>query len=304
MPLAFRLPAPVANRLHPPRLATAAVRIGSALLILGHGLLFAGEAPGLRFESPAQRVTLLELFTSEGCSSCPPAETWLTRMERSPTLWREYVPVAFHVDYWDSDAWRDAWSQSAFSERQRQYAVHGRTENVYTPGFFVNGREWRGWFQGRAALPVDRRAAGTLTLRSGDTNRWQATWAPVGAAGAAPWLHAALLGGGLNSDVGGGENRGRRLRHDFAVLDFRSVPLARSGDGWQATVNLTPTAARRPVESTRALAAWISAGEHGDPIQATGGWLLPPAPAVATGAPANRPTTAPRETNAPTGRPR
>lgn len=296
------VPAPERNPCRTPRPTTARrsgllARVGwlalVALRTAGPGSeMMAGEPTNIVLQSPARRVTLLELYTSEGCSSCPPAETWLTRMERSPKLWQEFVPVAFHVDYWDNTAWRDAWSQPAFSERQRQYAVHGHSENVYTPGFLVNGREWRGWFQGRATLPVDPRAAGTLTLRSNDTNQWRAVFLPTAPMRSAPWLHAALLEGGLNSEVRGGENHGRHLRHDFAVVDFRDVRLAAVGSEWQATFPLTSPKSARPAGTTRAVAAWVTADETSDPLQAVGGWLVPP-PASTNSAPPSARTSAP-----------
>jgi hypothetical protein len=74
------------------------------------------------FQSGPARVGLLELYTSEGCSSCPPAESWLSGLAGNDALWKDVVPVAFHVDYWDYLGWRDVFASSAFSERQRDYA--------------------------------------------------------------------------------------------------------------------------------------------------------------------------------------
>ena len=71
------------------------------------------------FKSSERRTALLELYTSEGCSSCPPAETWLSRLTDSPGLWKDFVPIGFHVDYWDHLGWRDKWGSKAFSERQQ-----------------------------------------------------------------------------------------------------------------------------------------------------------------------------------------
>jgi len=90
-------------------------------------------------------VALLELFTSEGCSSCPPAETWLSGLRSAPGLWKEFVPASFHVDYWDYLGWRDPWASKIFSYRQRDYAQSWHSDSIYTPGFVLNGREWRSW---------------------------------------------------------------------------------------------------------------------------------------------------------------
>ncbi|HEX4349582.1 MAG TPA: DUF1223 domain-containing protein, partial [Verrucomicrobiae bacterium] len=80
------------------------------------------QAEPFHFQSEVKQVSLVELYTSEGCSSCPPAEYWLNQLKHSPGLWKNFVPVAFHVDYWNSLGWKDHWSAPEFSERQRDYA--------------------------------------------------------------------------------------------------------------------------------------------------------------------------------------
>ena len=105
------------------------------------------------FESGDTQSSLIELFTSEGCSSCPPAEKWLSALKSSPDLWKKTVPVAFHVDYWDHLGWRDRFAKPEFTSRQQRYAAAWGGDSVYTPGFVVNGKEWRGWFGGNA-MPI------------------------------------------------------------------------------------------------------------------------------------------------------
>ena len=97
-----------------------------------------------RFGSGPQQTALIELYTSEGCSSCPPAEAWLSRLKDNPGLWKQFVPIAFHVDYWDRLGWRDRFSSQRWTERQRRYASLWESESVYTPAVVVNGREQRG----------------------------------------------------------------------------------------------------------------------------------------------------------------
>ncbi|MGH7869893.1 MAG: DUF1223 domain-containing protein, partial [Candidatus Dormibacteraceae bacterium] len=87
----------------------------------------------LEFRSAATQTALLELFTSEGCSSCPPAERWLTGLKDSPRLWEAFVPVAFHVDDWDRLGWPDRWASKEFSDRQRAYAASWGSASLYTP---------------------------------------------------------------------------------------------------------------------------------------------------------------------------
>ena len=86
------------------------------LLFVGLPILLSAAEPR-RFTSGSNQVHLIELFSSEGCSSCPPAEQWLGGLREAPGLWRDFVPVAFHVDYWDRLGWRDRFSSPSYSER-------------------------------------------------------------------------------------------------------------------------------------------------------------------------------------------
>src|SRR5437899_7536374 len=107
----------------------------------------------LFLQSSENQVAFLALFTSEGCSSCPPAEVWLSGLKTTPGLWKQFVPVAFHVDYWDYLGWRDPWASKAFSDRQRAYVQTWRGDSIYTPGFVLNGQEWRGWSRQKDGPP-------------------------------------------------------------------------------------------------------------------------------------------------------
>src|SRR6267154_5087398 len=95
------------------------------------------------FTSGEGRTHLLELYTSEGCSSCPPAEAWLGDLRDAPGLWRDFVPVAFHVVYWDQLGWRDRFASKEYTARQYAYSAAWGSDTVYTPGFVLDGAEWR-----------------------------------------------------------------------------------------------------------------------------------------------------------------
>ena len=101
------------------------------------------RADQLRFESGEKRVAVVELFTSEGCSSCPPAERTFSKLATHPSLWKTFVPVAFHVNYWDNLGWKDRLASVEFTQRQHTYASAWRADTVYTPEFVLNGREWQ-----------------------------------------------------------------------------------------------------------------------------------------------------------------
>ncbi len=231
------------------------------------------NAEPIQFQSPTHHALLLELYTSEGCSSCPPAEAWLARLKSDPRLWRDFVPVAFHVDYWDDLGWRDPFGAADHSERQRAYAAEWKSRSVYTPGFVLDGKEWRGWFNRDQLAPASNPPAGKLTASSDDGKKWLLRFEPAVQDASTLDFHAALLGFDLSNDVKAGENRGRQLHHDFVVLTLAEASSKRSGDSFQAELSLIP--ASRILSKRLAVAGWVK--RHGDlqPLQAVGGWLPP-----------------------------
>lgn len=222
------------------------------------------------FESGTERVSVLELYTSEGCSSCPPADRWLSGLKEDKRLWKQLIPVAFHVDYWNYIGWTDRFASERYSDRQRRYARGKGLSTVYTPGFLLNGQEWRSYF-GLRHLSLDSGTdAGNLTV-SVEQQTVQATYKPAGQGITKPVLNIAVLGFDLVTKVKAGENRNKQLKHDFTVLGYSTVSMSPDADMFSVTTQLPGTSIQAP---QTAIVAWIS--EHGDqtPIQATGGWLI------------------------------
>jgi len=235
--------------------------VGSFLKTLFFLLLTARcFADDLVFDSTARRVSLLELYTSEGCSSCPPAEEWFSKLKGNPRLWKDFVPVAFHVDYWDGLGWPDRFASKAFTVRQRDFAASWGAGSVYTPGFVLNGSEW----QQSGEVPFSPQQSGILraTLRGGTELAIHFT----GAVSKQWEAHVATLGFDLQSDVRAGENSGSKLRHDFLALSLTSQPL-RAGTN-DAVIKLPA-----PQNGEKALAIWVTQAGALTPVQATGGWL-------------------------------
>jgi len=230
-----------------------------------------GRAESIVLESSENKVTLLELFTSEGCSSCPPAEKWFSGLKEAPELWKQFVPVAFHVDYWDYLGWRDPWASKAFSDRQRAYAQLWRGDSIYTPGFVLDGQEWRVWSRPKNGPPVSGRKAGVLRVSSTDLKHWQVSFSPVGRGAGDYEVHAAMLANDLISDVKAGENQGRRLNHDFVVTIMTTQSLKVQGDKLEGEFELKPAKAQGA--KRLALAVWVTPLGSLQPIQAVGGWL-------------------------------
>jgi hypothetical protein len=244
------------------------------LVLLLTAISATAQTNSVKFQSAPERTALLELYTSEGCSSCPPAEVWLSGLRDSPKLWKDFAPVAFHVDYWNSLGWKDKWSDAEFSERQRSYAQLWRAENIYTPEYVLNGREWRNWFTGKKGPSGSGEKVGVLTVTSANTNRWLVNFAPEKLADAHYEIHAALLAGGIVSDVKAGENKGRRLDHDFVVVNLLQIGMTTSNSMAHGKFILNP--ARFRPEKTLALTVWVTRAGELEPLQTTGGWLITP----------------------------
>jgi hypothetical protein len=242
------------------------------VIILGMFVSIAANGGPIEFQSSESQVALVELYTSEGCSSCPPADSWLSRLKEAPGLWSNFVPVAFHVDYWDYLGWRDKWSSKQYSDRQREYAGTWGSENIYTPEFVLNGKEWHNWLGLKGAPGVSKTKAGVLKVTSEDTNHWQVQYIPAIAGVTAFEINAALLVSGLGSEVKAGENVGRHLRHDFVVLKLIRQPLIGKDGGFQGIFTLV--AGPCSPECRLALAAWATRSGSLEPAQSVGGWLV------------------------------
>ena len=244
-----------------PRLLTLTV------LLACQTVTHSANAQPLVFTSPLTQATVIELFTSEGCSSCPPADRWLSRFKTDPRLWKEVIPLAFHVDYWNYLGWTDKFSKPAHSERQQIYAAKGFARSVYTPGIFSNGREWRGWFRSPQLKSASDDNVGVLRVAL-QSQELTATFAPAQPIDSPLQLNIAILGFDIHSPISRGENQGTVLNHDFVILNLRTQK-EKSAHHWQINrdeLNLSQKYAR-------AIAVWVSASDDPTPLQATGGWL-------------------------------
>ena len=179
--------------------------------------------------------------------------------------------MAFHVDYWDRLGWRDRFAKPAFTARQQRYAAAWGGDSVYTPGFVVNGKEWRIWFVDNVP-PASSTKVGVFRVSLGGDRKINATFTPATTHSGPLALNVALLGNDLESDVKHGENSGRKLRHDFVVLQLAQSEMTNQGNLWTGTVLLSTNAG---TDKPTALAAWVKPAETAPPIQATGGWLKP-----------------------------
>jgi hypothetical protein len=211
------------------------------------------QAAACSARSPAYTTAFVELYTSEGCNSCPPADRWLSRLAKAYPRER-VVPLALHVDYWDYIGWKDPYARREFSQRQRRLSQLQRVALVYTPQVVLQGAEFRSWGSAefeRALERINARpAAAQIDLaivgRSDRALRVKVD-ARTLAAQEGTGLYLAAYESGLTSQVTAGENRGRLLAHDYVALEWQGpyglgaheldlplLPKARPGDSGAA----------------------------------------------------------------------
>jgi len=186
-----------------------------------------------RAESGNARAALLELYTSEGCSSCPPADQELSQLRSKAGRGAVIVPLALHVTYWDGIGWKDAFAQEQFDLRQKLLSQHGGSQVIYTPQFFLNGRElrhWHGQLPDAIRKTNEQPAAASIALKwtrtAGNSIEFDAV-ATGRHALARQVLHLAITESRLVSKVLRGENGGATLVHDHTVRAwFAPVRLA------------------------------------------------------------------------------
>lgn len=212
--------------------------------------------------SNSKKTTLIELYTSEGCSSYPPADAFLSQLKTSGELWNNYIPMAFHVDYWDYIGWKDRFAESEFTNRQTLHQLQGNSKSVYTPEFIVNGKEWKGYFGFNRIIPNGKSNQGKISLKIKDTNI-QIDFNNDKEEQMQKMYNLVILGMGLSTKIRAGENSGKQLNHDFVVLKHHS----KLGDG---SVNFALPEITTHKPKKLAIAAWVSSPDSLKPIQSVG----------------------------------
>lgn len=213
-------------RLTPPAAPRAIAAAAAALAAVGLALLIAAPAR-VRAAAPGDGPVVVELFTSQGCSSCPPADRLLSKLGADPRFAGKVLPLSFHVDYWNYIGWQDPFSSARWSARQNDYARAFRSDRVYTPQTVVNGRSECVGNDERAVL--SRISAALAKAPAGEVHLNVAPSAGGPANGpikvgvdariARPGLDVlvALYQTGLDTPVRAGENASRTLHNDYVV---------------------------------------------------------------------------------------
>ncbi len=219
--------------------------------------------------SPLVQVNMLEVYTSQGCSSCPPAERWMSKFKDDSRLWKQLVPMNFHVDYWDFLGWSDPYASKIFTQRQRNYKSLRHSSAVATPGFIVAGEGWNGWFK-RKPLPLKPfKAVGVLKSNIEDSVA-QVSFTPTQDQNQTLQLYVAVLGFDQLTKVKAGENSGKELPHDFVVIGYKRTEMKESKGQFTAQLNL-PNVSRFH-SPRKALVFWVSSEGDPTPIQVAADW--------------------------------
>ncbi|HVT60287.1 MAG TPA: DUF1223 domain-containing protein [Thermoanaerobaculia bacterium] len=237
--------------------------VASTLLTLGW-LRLEGSPQAAATQGGPYGPVVVELFTSQGCSSCPPADRLLSRLPDDPRLAGKVIPLAFHVDYWNQIGWTDPFSARRWSERQEGYARAFRSSQVYTPQVVIGGRSEcvgsredqvrRGIADALAAEPAARVSLALAPpspdgkLRATVAARLARAAAGAGPGGLELWV--ALTESGLTTAVGAGENASRTLRNDHVVRRLEkafTLPAAAGAErSAELALELPSGAARDP----------------------------------------------------------
>jgi len=229
----------------------------AAVLVVALAAVLAA-LPAVAAESCALKAsgappTVVETYTSEKCSSCPPIEAWLSSLAGDKSL----LPLAFHVDYFDDKRWKDRYSSAAYTRRQKEVLAASGAPAIYTPQVLVNGRD-------RTLPPVPAAVDAGVTLEmQAEGGRLIAQLSsqasqPLELAG-----YWAASENGLSSYVGGGENAGRTLKHDFVVRDYRKLRAFQLAPG--ASLRLAYEGA---LDGAREIALVLTEASSGRPVQA------------------------------------
>jgi hypothetical protein len=214
------------------------------------------------WESGKQNIPLVELYSSEGCSSCPPAEKWMASLIDNEEHFKKFTPVNFHVDYWNQLGWVDRFSNSQFTDRQRSYASSWGTGRVYTPAFVVNGID-KGAIGKTEFLFNQSTKPGNLKVEQKSGSTLLVSF--DGFAKTSLDIYFAELANGLESQVTKGENSGRTLKHNFVVLSLKKMDFSKE----KLEINLSVADKKRP--RTDAFAVWVTKKDSLTPLQSLGG---------------------------------
>jgi len=246
----------------------------ASIVVLAAGVSAAASdaaSPACRAQSGEHVVPLVELYTSEGCDSCPAADRWLSARFPAGTQ-GDAVALAFHVDYWDRLGWKDRFAAPAFTQRQHQAMRANRSTFVYTPQVLLQGRDFRAWRSDASAPRADptrkQRASVRIVAEATPDSDTVVVRADVtrarGSRGKAI-VGFAYVDSGLVTQVKAGENRGARLVHDHVARAFETRALEAFAASYRVELRKPAEAGEHP-----RIVVFVQDADNGEVVQALG----------------------------------
>jgi len=258
------------------------------LLLIPGSPVFADSGTRV-LESGQEKVALLELYTSEGCSSCPPADAFVSSLKDSGLYPKQVIPLSFHVTYWDYIGWHDPYAQKVFDQRQRQVAARRKSPTIYTPQLVLDGRDIRGsgGFQARVRKLNERQPQANIKLAL-NTSSADALGLELDILVADEQIRAnsvvfiALFENRLTSQVRAGENSGKTLHHEHVVRQLVGpLSLADANPGCHHSVEIEiPETVKR---ENAGVVAFVQNTVDGSVLQALSVHLVVRAPVSGSG---------------------
>ena len=185
--------------------------------------------------SGANVTPVIDLYTSEGCSSCPPADKWASKFKDKSAA-GEVVVQAFHVGYWDYIGWVDRFAAPSYTQRQREVASKNNLRGIYTPQVVFNGKDWPEWYATTPKIPGQEVAKASVALKQVGVDQFEANVTPLPQMQGTNWsAYWTVTEHGHNSKVLSGENAGEFLKHDFVVRQLVLAGQYEAGKGAAGT---------------------------------------------------------------------
>lgn len=242
---------------------------GAVFALCALAMVDAVQARSCSVASGAQRVALVELYTSEGCSSCPPADKQLSLIGAPANT--NVVALALHVNFWDYIGWKDPFARAEFTERQRWLIGVNGSRTLYTPHFFVSGVETQdrsrvgSVIRAQSAKPAGAKIQLSAARTASGALDVQVKASEAAGAGAPLALYAAITENGLTTNVKAGENRGETLAHDHVVRHWlKPVPLKDGSANLGQAIGVTPEQLKKGVN----VVAFVQNTRTGEVLQA------------------------------------
>ena len=210
-----------------PSLTSSATQLLAACVITAYATTALAQQNQCSVTSGANITPVVELYTSEGCSSCPPADKWASTL-KGMSASGEAVVQAFHVGYWDYIGWVDRFAAPSYTNRQRDIAAKNNLRSIYTPQAVLDGKDWPRW-GGKPEAKETAKAA--ISLKQLGIDQFEASVTPLPALQAGNWsAYWTVTEHGHNSKVSSGENKGEYLKHDFVVRQYTQAGEYKAGD--------------------------------------------------------------------------